>query len=61
MQETFHYLLMSDHLMVQKALVSSVKDTGLTPGQPKYLIICSIMTEQSKKRLPYFVTLNRHL
>ena len=37
MQETFHYLLMSDHLMVQKALVSSVKDTGLTPGQPKIL------------------------
>ena len=26
---------MSDHLMVQKALVSSVKDTGLTPSQPK--------------------------
>ncbi len=37
MQETFHYLLMADHLMVQKALVSSVKDTGLTPGQPKIL------------------------
>ena len=37
MQETFHYLLMSDHLMVQKALVSSVKDTRLTPGQPKIL------------------------
>ena len=37
MQETLHYLLMSDHFMVQKALVSSVKDTGLTPGQPKVL------------------------
>ena len=37
MEETLHYLLMSDHLMVQKALVSSVKDTGLTPGQPKVL------------------------
>ena len=37
MKETLHYLLMSDHLMVQKALVSSVKDTGLTPGQPKIL------------------------
>ena len=37
MQETLHYLLMSDHLMVQKALVSSVKDTGLTSGQPKVL------------------------
>ena len=37
MKKTLHYLLMSDHLMVQKALVSSVKDTGLTPGQPKIL------------------------
>lgn len=37
MQETLHYLLMSDHQMVQKALVSSVKDTNLTPGQPKVL------------------------
>ena len=37
MQETLHYLLMADHLMVQKSLVSSVKDTGLTPGQPKIL------------------------
>lgn len=37
MQETLHYLLMSDHLMVQKALVSRVKDTGLTSGQPKVL------------------------
>lgn len=37
MQETLHYLLMSDHFMIQKALVSSVKDTGLTPGQPKIL------------------------
>lgn len=37
MQETLHYLLMSDHLMVQKALVSNVKDTGLTSGQPKVL------------------------
>lgn len=37
MQETLHYLLMSNHLMIQKALVSSVKDTELTPGQPKVL------------------------
>lgn len=37
MKETLHYLLMFDHLMVQKALLSSVRDTGLTPGQPKIL------------------------
>ena len=37
MKESLHYLLMSDHLMFQKALDSRVKDTGLTPGQPKIL------------------------
>lgn len=37
MKESLHYLLMSDHQMLQKALVSRVKDTGLTPGQPKIL------------------------
>ncbi len=37
MKETLHYLLMFDHLMVQKALLISVKDTELTPGQPKVL------------------------
>lgn len=37
MKETLHYLLMSDHLMIQKTLLSSVKDTGLTIGQPKIL------------------------
>ena len=37
MKESLHYLLMSDHLMFQKALVNRMKDTGLTPGQPKIL------------------------
>lgn len=37
MSESLHYLLMTDHLMVQKSLISSVKDTKLTPGQPKVL------------------------
>lgn len=37
MKESLHYLLMSDHFLFQKALVSSVRDTGLTPGQPKIL------------------------
>ena len=38
MKESLHYLLMSDHLMVQKALLNRIKDTGLTSGQPKILI-----------------------
>lgn len=37
MKETLHYLLMADHSMLQKALIASIKDTGLTPGQPKVL------------------------
>ena len=50
MQETFHYLLMSDHLMIQKALISSVKDTGLTD-----------MMGRSKKKSPYSATVSRRL
>ena len=37
MKESLHYLLMANHFMIQKALVTSVKDTGLTSGQPKAL------------------------
>ena len=37
MKESLHYLLMANHFMIQKALVTSVKDTGLTSGQPKGL------------------------
>ena len=37
MKESLHYLLIANHFMIQKALVTSVKDTGLTSGQPKVL------------------------
>ena len=37
MQESLHYWLMANHLTVQKTLVARIKDTGLTPGQPKIL------------------------
>lgn len=37
MKETLHYLLMADHSMLQKALISAIKDTELTSGQPKIL------------------------
>ena len=33
--ESIHYL--SDHFLVQKSLVTSIKDSELTPGQPKIL------------------------
>lgn len=35
--ETLHYLLLADHLTFQKVLMTRIKDTGLTPGQPKVL------------------------
>lgn len=34
---TLHYLLMADHLSLQKQLFSYLKDTDLTLGQPKVL------------------------
>lgn len=37
MKESFHYLLMADHLLFQKSLLAGIKDTGLTSGQPKIL------------------------
>ena len=37
MKKSIHYLLMSDHMLVQKALLGSIKDSGLTSGQPKIL------------------------
>lgn len=37
MDTTLHYLLMKDHLTFHKMLSDSIKDTQLTPGQPKIL------------------------
>lgn len=37
MKESLHYLLMADHLLFQKSLLSGMKDMSLTPGQPKIL------------------------
>lgn len=37
MKESLHYLLMADHLLFQKSLLAGIKDTNLTPGQPKIL------------------------
>ncbi len=39
MKQTLHYLLMADHLLFQKSLLASLKDSNLelTPGQPKIL------------------------
>lgn len=37
MKESLHYLLMANHLLFQKSLLAAIKDTSLTPGQPKIL------------------------
>lgn len=37
MEQTFHYLSMANHSMVQKKLMERIKNSGLTLGQPKVL------------------------
>lgn len=37
MSESYHYLIMSNHLLLQKMIFLRLKDTGLTIGQPKVL------------------------
>lgn len=37
MDDTLHYLIMANQMLVQKALQEQLKDTGLTIGQPKIL------------------------
>ena len=37
MSNTLHYLLMADHLILQRLLINAIKDTELTSGQPKVL------------------------
>ena len=37
MNDSFHYLSMANHMMVQKKLMEQLKDTGLTLGQPMVL------------------------
>ena len=37
MNSSFHYLVMAEQAMVQKALLARIKGSGLTLGQPKVL------------------------
>lgn len=37
MDISLHYLIMANQMLVQKALLEQLKDTGLTIGQPKIL------------------------
>ena len=37
MDDSLHYMIMANQMLVQKALLEQLKDTGLTIGQPKIL------------------------
>ena len=37
MDKSFHYLLMANQALIHKKLLSSLKDTDLSLGQPKIL------------------------
>ena len=37
MDDTLHYLIMANQMLVQKALLEQLKNTGLNIGQPKIL------------------------
>lgn len=37
MSNSLHYLMMANQMLVQKALMERVKESGLTIGQPKVL------------------------
>ena len=37
MDESLHYLIMANQMLVQKSLMERLKNTGLTIGQPKVL------------------------
>ena len=37
MDDSLHYLIMANQMLVQKALLYKLKDTGLTIGQPQIL------------------------
>lgn len=58
MKESIHYLLMSDHMLVQKALLGSIKESGLTLGQPKILDYLKTITAVYKRILRQAVTLS---
>ena len=51
MDDSLHYLIMANQMLVQKALLYKLKDTGLTIGQPKILDYLAGITEVIKRRI----------
>ena len=53
MEFSTHYLLMADHAMLQKLVMSRIKPLGLTTGQPKVLDFLQDHTKGYRQGLPY--------
>ena len=51
MDKPFHYLSMSNHMMIQKHLMEYLRDSGLTLGQPKVLDYLKIYDGASQKEI----------
>ena len=51
MDESLHYLIMANQMLVQKALMERIKDTGLTIGQPKILDYLKAHDGSSQKEI----------
>lgn len=60
MPYSFHYLIMAEHSTFQKELLSRLRDTGLTIGQPKILdYLKDHNGHKARKRLPKGVISSR--
>lgn len=51
MENTLHYLILANHMLVQKGLLEGLKDTGLTIGQPKVLDYLKYHNGSSQKEI----------
>ena len=51
MDDSLHYLIMANQMLVQKALLYKLKDTGLTIGQPKILDYLSRHNGSNQKEI----------
>lgn len=53
MENTLHYLILANHMLVQKGLLEGLKNTGLTIGQPKVLDYLKYHNGSSQKEIAH--------
>lgn len=51
MNDSLHYLIMANQMLVQRQLLDQLKDTGITIGQPKVLDYLTYHDGSSQKKL----------